>query len=138
MSLRTLRTAVADLPAAVQRRVLDYGAFINEAAPDIFTEAGVSRPSANEIDQLVFVAGMRKLWALVEFQRNTINAITTTGSYGVEGVIARGTRYTPNSREVLAVNALGNELRNLLETGEVMPLIQLRSLAEVARAVRSQ
>lgn len=53
----------------MQRRVLDYGAFINEAAFDIFGEAGIVQPSESLVDELVFVAGMRKLWSIVEFQR---------------------------------------------------------------------
>jgi hypothetical protein len=122
----------------MQRRVLDYGAFINEVALEIFTEAGVAQPTAQEVDELVFVAGMRKLWSLIEFQRNTLNAITSAGSYGIAGVVARGTLYTSNSYEVLAVNALGDQLRSLLEENEVMPLIRLRSLVEVARGLRSQ
>jgi hypothetical protein len=138
VSVRTLRTAIDGLPPALQRRVLDYGTFINEAAPDIFIEAGVTRPTAREVDELVFVAGMRKLWSMVEFQRNTLNAITTAHSYGIQGVVARATLYTANSREVLEVNALGNELRSLFEASELMPLIRMRSIVEVARILRSQ
>ena len=138
MSLRTLRSAIDGLPSALQRRVLDYGAFINEAAPDIFMEAGIAQPTAHEVDELVFVAGMRKLWSLVEFQRNTLNAITSADSYGFGGVVARGTVYTPDSREVLAVNAMGNQLRNILETGNMMPLIRLPSILAVARTLRSR
>src|SRR5690349_7273006 len=101
VSVRTLRTAIDGLPPTLQRRVLDYGTFINEAARDIFAQAGIARPTAREIDELVLVAGMRKLWSLVEFQRNTINAITTARSYGIQGVAARGTIYTSNSRDAL-------------------------------------
>jgi hypothetical protein len=129
---------VQDLPSPIQRRVLDYGAFINEVASEIFTEATISQPTSQELDELVFVAGMRKLWSLIEFQRNTLNAITTAGSYGIGGVVARGTLYTSNSYDVLAVNALGEQLRNLFEASEVMPFIRLRSLVEVARRIRSQ
>jgi len=137
MSLRILRTAVDGLPQALQRRVLDYGAYINEIAPEIFEEAAVTLPTQREVDELVFIAGMRKLWSLVEFQNNTINAITSAAAYGFAGITARGTVLTRGSNEVIAVNAMEAELRSLFEASDLMPLIRLRSLRAVARHIRS-
>jgi hypothetical protein len=136
VSLQLLRYVIEELPASLQQRVIDYGSYINEAARDIYADVGVEQPSRRAVDRLVMVAGLRKFWSMLEFQRNTLNAILDQRWFDMNGVVARGTYITRNSEEVQAVNAMRDDLQAVLEQADVMHMVRMSSLTDIARELR--
>lgn len=64
MSLAALSIAVSELPFVLREQVIGYAESVKAALPDISREAGV-KSSPELQDQVVFLAGVRKLHALV-------------------------------------------------------------------------
>lgn len=64
MSYRKLQETVKGLPWALEEQVLGYARSVDEALPEIFKEAGRAFDRAIG-DQIVFLAGVRKLHSIV-------------------------------------------------------------------------
>lgn len=64
MSLALLYSTVADLPFVLREQIIGYAESVRHALPDIFREAGV-RQSAELVDEVTFIAGIRKFHGLV-------------------------------------------------------------------------
>ena|SRR5213075_3372347 len=65
MSMKALSDAIDPLPYALSEQVLSYARALELAAPEIFADAGVKR-TRERTDALVFVAGLRKLFSIVD------------------------------------------------------------------------
>lgn len=137
MSLRLLNAAVGELPTNLRQRIIDYGSHVNQAAPEIFANVGVERPTRRQVDRLVLVAGLRKLWAMVEFQRNTINAVVGQRGFDMTGVISRGTLMTRTSDETQAVRETAEDLIRVLEETGMLHMVRLRTLSDVAQELQA-
>jgi len=64
MSLRELQETARGLPPNLQEQVIGYARSVRDALPDIFREAG-SPHDAKIADQVIFLAGVRKIHSLV-------------------------------------------------------------------------
>jgi hypothetical protein len=137
VSLRLLNAAVGELPTNLRQRIIDYGSHVNQAAPEIFANVGVERPTRRQVDRLVLVAGLRKLWAMVEFQRNTINAVVGQRGFDMTGVISRGTLMTRTSDETQAVRETAEDLIRVLEETGMLHMVRLRTLSDVAQELQA-
>jgi hypothetical protein len=132
LSRRQLREAIEDYPYAMRERVLDYALRVEESAQAIFSDVGHENPTQGEIDQLVFVAGLRKLWSMVEFQFRTLQSVVTADQYGVAGLRAGGVVYRRDSSDYLAVRDLRDDLWSILRQGGMLELVRTRRLSDVA------
>lgn len=65
MSIRALTDAITDLPYGLSEQVLSYARSLDLAAPEIFQDAGVAF-SREIADIVVFIAGLRKLFSIVD------------------------------------------------------------------------
>ena len=65
MSVRALSDAIKDLPYSLAEQVLSYARSMDIAAPEIFKDAGIAF-SREVADTLVFIAGLRKLFSIID------------------------------------------------------------------------
>jgi hypothetical protein len=72
MSYRELEETVKGLPWVLEEQVLGYARSVDEALPEIFREAGRAFDRALA-DQVVFLAGLRKLHSIVAGNYWTLN-----------------------------------------------------------------
>jgi hypothetical protein len=63
---------IDDLPFRIRDNLEGYVLSIEQAAPEIFTAAGVDFTTELR-DQLVFMAGVRKMWLLVDSQYQVLS-----------------------------------------------------------------
>jgi hypothetical protein len=63
MSLQRLQMTVSPLPSSLREQVLGYARGLQAALPDISRDAGVAI-TAPVADQVVFIAGIKKLYTL--------------------------------------------------------------------------
>ncbi len=142
MSKQRLADALDGLPLAMKSRVMDYVATVQEALPSIFEEADYPQPSQDHVERFIFAVGIRKLWAQIEFQYQTINgALDALGtlnavavaSVGRNGFLAGSTEFTRNSAAFRALERLRADLDDLLRQGGLREIVAERSLMEVAR-----
>ena len=64
MSIAILTSTLQGLPYGLREQILGYAESVRAAAPSIARDAGV-QPSQRVFDELVFMAGVRKLHGLV-------------------------------------------------------------------------
>lgn len=65
MTIRALEEALEVLPFSLAEQVLSYAKSVEAAAPDIFRSAGL-RQTPEITNKLVFVAGIRKLFSIID------------------------------------------------------------------------
>lgn len=65
MSLQALAYAIEPLPLALAEQVLGYARSVQEVANEIFLDAQLE-PSDEAIQLLIFIAGIKKLFAIVD------------------------------------------------------------------------
>lgn len=65
MSIKALSEAIEPLPYTLSEQVLSYAKSLEAAAPQIFADAGIQRTRENT-DKLVFIAGLRKLFSIMD------------------------------------------------------------------------
>ena len=135
MSRRQLRELMEEFPASIQERVLDYALRVEEAALDIFENVGRRQLAQSEVDDLVFLAGIRKLWAMIDFQYRTFQAVVTAEEYGLAGLRAGPSIYARGSPDLVAVSLLREDLRRTLMDFGIFQVIQVRNLSDLARRV---
>lgn len=64
------------MPFRLREQVIDYVASVADAIPEIFSDAGIEF-SAELRDDLLFLAGIRKIWTLVNGQFELVNGALT-------------------------------------------------------------
>lgn len=65
MSIHALSETIDELPYNLSQQVLSYARALEIAAPEIFKDAGV-KPNPELTNTLVFIAGLRKLFSIVD------------------------------------------------------------------------
>lgn len=86
MSIALLSSTLKELPYSLREQVLGYAESVAAAAPSIAAEVGID-PSQQRVDELVFLAGIRKLYGLVASSYwaldNSTSLLTTSGVHSV-------------------------------------------------------
>ena len=86
MSLLALRNTVVDLPRSIADQVLGYAESVERELPNIFENAG-KQFDHTLADELVFVAGVRKLHAIVASSYWTLdNSATLLAGISVDNI----------------------------------------------------
>ena len=127
---------VEDLPPPIATDVVGYARSVQAALPDIFRDAGMSIDQSIG-DQLVFLAGVRKLESIVSSQYwildNSLHFMAASDvravRYGPQ-VLSLGSDYYERLRE-----AVGDLERLLVEAG-LTEFLSERSHSQLARALR--
>lgn len=138
MSLRAVQSFCEPLPRALRDQVVGYARSVSDAFFNIAREAQV-RPHGNLQNQLVFVAGIKRLYSLLRADYWLVeNAISLLKSYDVDGFqLGRQTLAgdTPEHRDILAAY---QELRGYLEEEGLWHLVQMNSYPEILKELDSE
>lgn len=134
MSVPQLIGMLQGLPPALKDQVVEYARAIESAADDIFQDAGIQRDSALT-SKLVIIAGVRKLYAIVEsnywiiehagmlLERTTQSSAVRVGSTD----FSRGGEYHRT------LERMRLEIGNAIEDAGLAPYVYQSGYKEVVR-----
>lgn len=136
MSLERVAEFARELPPKFREDVLSYARSVESALPEIFRDAGV--PETQELrDQLVFVAGVRKLHAICSsafwILDNSLTGLQHTADIhqvklgGL--VVARGSRQWLELRETVAA------IEGVLANAGILDFVHTQSYVDVVRGL---
>ena len=135
MSLARVRTLVALLPYSLQEQVEGYARRVGDAVPEITAEAQVNL-TPRQIDALIYLAGVRKLYAIVSSNYTVLQeSARLLSSAGVEGVRIGGTDFSPGSPFSTTLARLHRHLTALLDNLGIPRRILLGSYTDLVRLV---
>jgi len=132
MSLEALRETLSALPYTLSDQILSFATFIEDAADDLFPAAGLPDPTSDQINQLVYIAGIWRLWKIVSGQLSLLNAalgfLSETDAPGVADRVARpsggfllgATTYDRESPTYHLLLELETNLRQVLRDQDLM------------------
>lgn len=138
MSLALLTSTIEPLPYRLKEQALGYARALQTAAPEIIRDAGEA-PSQSLADQLVFLAGIRKLLAIVD---SNYWLIDNAGSLLLknqeqDSVRVGGTDLSRGGSYHYRVEKLRQEFRGLLGERQVLDLVSRRPYVEIVRELAS-
>jgi hypothetical protein len=136
MSLDRVQEMARHLPRRVGNDIVDYARSVRDAAPAILREAGLDNDPELS-DQLVFLAGVRKLhaicsaayWILDASLARLERAGATTVKLGSE-TLSRGCDEWAQTRGLLVA------LEGMLGEAGLLDLVSVRSYSDLARRLR--
>jgi hypothetical protein len=118
--------------------VEEYVRVVNELQPLIFEEAGLGS-SPNLRDEFIFMAGLRKLWHIVDSQYRLLEgALTLTEDQGVSEIAIGGSKYSRRAESYRVIRRLRAETFAKLVELEIFPLVEAESLHSLAFLVSEQ
>jgi hypothetical protein len=136
MSVALVQAFADHLPVRIREEVVGYSRSVENAAPDIFREAGIAFEDGLA-DQLVYAAGIKKLHAICSSSYwildNSLNALSRQGITGIRlgpRIIGRG------SREFQELSRLMLDLEQLLTDQHLGEVIAMNSYADILRVLR--
>jgi len=131
MSRAAFRRVIANLPPRLRDQLDGYVQTVEMHASDIFDDAGVPITPERR-NQLVFIAGVRRLWALVDGQYELLhNTLDTLGGQEVDAISIGSTVYAPGSPEYRRVRLLRDQLRERLQELGALDYVQAGTLADI-------
>ena len=124
MSLRYVNSFASELPYSLREQVVDYARSVDQASSEIFKEAEMELTEELR-DQLVLVAGVRKLYAICSTSYWLLYNSTTLLGNGDAGIRVGGTTFSRDGGQFLKLSILLRELETVLhEQGLSRDLIQ--------------
>lgn len=112
MSLDELVSVTENLSYAHREQILGFATFVEDAADDLLEAAGVHNVGGQLIDQLVYAAGVWRLWQSINSQVSLLNnSLTLMATSGVNGVRLGSATYTRDSQQYLMLTRLRDDLR---------------------------
>ncbi len=148
MSLSRLNSAIADLPYSLREQIIGFATYVDDASDDLLDSVGISDPSRVQVDQLVYVAGLWRLWQIINSQfsllDNSLALLQPRASVGVSrapqniGYLMGGNLYSRNSPQYAMLIALRDDLRAVLRAQQLGFISSARNLPELVRNVASQ
>ncbi len=115
MSTERIESLIFDFPFNFRDPILGYANSVKIALPSIFREAGLKRDNVLE-DEIVFIAGVKKLYAIVSSTFWTLRkALTYLEESGIPMVKVADRQYSLKSPEYRRLRNLYDSLRGLLE-----------------------
>jgi hypothetical protein len=136
VSLSELMSAIENLSYAQRDQILGFATFVEDAADDLLEAAGIQDISEPLIDQLVYAAGVWRLWQSINSQVSLLNnSLTLMAASGVNGVQLGSTTYTRSSSDYVMLTDLRNDLRRALQSVGLQFVTSSSSLAELVRGV---
>lgn len=136
MSLRALSDAIDSLPYALSEQVLSYAKSLELAAPDIFKNAGIKR-TKELTDTLVFIAGLRKLFSIVDSNYWVIDNAGAIFSKQQDQYEIRigGTDLSRGGTYHQALNVLRTEFYKILSQHKLLQYVQNMPYSEIVREI---
>jgi hypothetical protein len=124
VSLRYVNKFAPELPYTLREQVLDYARSVDQASPDIFKDAEIALTEELR-DQLVLVAGVRKLYAICSSSYWLLyNSATVLGN-GDARIRVGGTTFSRGEGQFFNLSKLLYDLETVLgEQGLSREVIQ--------------
>lgn len=135
MAAEAIRELTATLPRSLRDLVNAYVESVRPQLPSIYSEADVQRNE--ELDEEFLVAvGLKRLWSYVDTQYWVFHrSLELLEDHQVAAVSLGGTRYSRSSDAFREIASLRSELQELLARLELLPLVRMRRLDQLLRAV---
>jgi hypothetical protein len=138
MSMDAIERLLGGFPAALRDPVLGYAVSVKGALPEIFREARIDPDPVLE-DQVVFIAGIRKLHAMVSSTFWTLNkALRQLGTRDIPSVRIGARGYSLDSVEYRRIEALYDSLRTRLEEENLLRFMRGISYAAVLQTLDNE
>jgi len=148
MSLARLHSTIRDLPYGLREQIIGFATYIDDASDDLLDEAGFSQPSRNQVDELVYIAGLWKLWQIINSLFSLLdNSLSLLQSGNPTGATLAGTQigyrmggqlYSRNSRQYSMLATLRADLSTTLISQRLGFVRNARTIPELVRGVVSQ
>lgn len=128
-----LKEILYELPSVMREEIEGYIQSIESNVPSIFEEIGVKHPSDEFVEQLIFYAGIRRIWTLLSTVYWTIdNSLVLMRNYDVTSIRVGTTIYGKKTEYYLRVSQLFQDFDTLLSQLGLKDIIDARNLTEVA------
>ena len=138
MSLAMVYEFAQELPPRLREDVVGYARSVQSALPEIFREAEMA-PNEALGDQLVFLAGVKKLHAICSSNYwildNSLQSLQTADTFEVRMGSLRVSR---GSREYMQLRALLDGLDLLLAEQRITDMVLLTSYPEILQRLRNE
>jgi hypothetical protein len=138
MSLADVDEFAQNLPYVLREQVVGYARSIRDAAPEIIQEAGVS-PSPGVIDQLIWIAALKRLHSILSstyWTINTANVLLREQNAGFP--VIGGVDYSLKSSFYSRLRSALQDLEALLSSLDLSDLITLQWADVVKRLVNGR
>lgn len=131
MSRTRLLAALEALPRGLADQLDTYMRFIEEVAPSIFDDTAVPFDLVLR-DQLVFLAGVRRLWALVNSQYRMLDeSLDMLRATDIDAVRVGSSLFGRNTGDYVALRELRMSLRNELRRLDILPFIDAPTVSDI-------
>jgi hypothetical protein len=148
VSIARLRSAIGDLPYSFRDQIVGFATYVDDASDDLFDAVGIREPSREQVDQLVYAAGLWRMWqtinslfslldnSLALLQPRTVGSDLTSESdigYRMGGYL-----YSRNSRQYAMLTSLRSDLSTVLNDQGLSFIRTARNIPELVRGVVNQ
>lgn len=138
MSIERIEGLMAEFPQNLRDPVIGYARSVRAALPDIFREADLSLDPVVG-DEIVFIAGVRKLYALVSSTFWTLHkALSNLDARNITRVRIGGRGYAFDSPEYQRLRVLYDSFRTLLDDEDLLRFMSGVNYATVLRIVANE
>jgi hypothetical protein len=136
VSFDELMSVAEALPYALREQVVGFATFVEDAADALLEAAGVYDVQASLIDQLVYTAGVWRLWQSVNGQTSLLDSsLRLLENNGVDGVQLGGSTYDRRSPQYWMLTNLRSELRSVFRDSGLQFVLTSTSLSDLVRSV---
>jgi hypothetical protein len=138
VSLELLDQMLEPLPYALRDQITGYANAIDESGEDIFATAQVPF-DRTLLDRVVFLAGVCRLWTLVDWQFSILsNSLSILSSSQVEGFAIGRRRLDRQSQEFVDLDRMRTELLRRIRDLDCERYVALRSVQEILLLLREE
>jgi hypothetical protein len=139
VSLRDLANVTARLHYSLRDQILGYATYVEDAAEDLFAGMGFADVPVERINTLVYVAGVWRLWQIVNGQISILdNALALLATSGVNSVQLGQTFYSGRSEGIHMLVELRDDLGRVLAQQGLSFVATSRTLRALARNVMDE
>ena len=138
MSLELVNALAQELPPRLREDVVGYARSVQSALPDIFRDAKLAQEQGLA-DQLVFLAGIKKLYAICSgtfwILDNSLRSLNNAQEYEVR---VGSTRISRGSKEWVQLRDLLRDLEMILVEQGLLEMMLLTSYSEILHRLRDE
>ena len=126
-------------PYTLREQVIGFAMFVEDAAQEVLAMVEVQQPNAAMIDQLIFMAGVWRIWQTVNGPLRILQSATDLLSQQGVGVVQiGGSTYSRESAVYRMLISLRNDLLRLLQDQGLIELTRATTLRDVAHLVAEE
>ncbi|WP_338825148.1 hypothetical protein MHOCP_07020 [Moorella humiferrea] len=131
-----LKEILYELPSVMREEIEGYIQSIESNAPSIFEEIEVKHPSEDLVEQLIFYAGIRRIWTLLSTVYWTIdNSLVLMRNYDVTSIRVGTTIYGKKTEYYLRLRQLFQDFNTLLSQLGLKEIVDASNLIEIATLI---